>query len=33
MQIFRKFGGIFRHGADVALMQDVLEHEANEMGR
>ena len=28
----RKFSGIFRHGADVALMQGVLEHEAKGMG-
>ena len=29
---FRTFVGIFRHGADVALMQGVLEHEAKGMG-
>ena len=28
----RKFGGIFRHGADVALMQGVLEHKAKGCG-
>ena len=30
---FRNFGGIFRHGADVALMQGAHEHEAKVMGR
>ena len=29
---FRKFGGIFRHGADVALMQSAHQHEAKRMG-
>ena len=28
---FRKFGGIFRHGADVALMQGAHQHEAKRM--
>ena len=28
----RKFAGIFRHSADVVLMQGVLQHEAKEMG-
>ena len=29
---FRKSGGIFRHGADVALMQGAHQHEAKRMG-
>ena len=28
---FRKFGVLFRHGADVALMQGAHEHEAKRM--
>ena len=28
----RKFGGIFRNGADVALMQGAHEHETKRMG-
>ena len=31
--ILRKFSGIFRHGADVVLMQGAHEHEAKRMGR